>query len=91
MLVRQSDTPNANNSSADRESPRKARRKKRVAGGRQSDRLTGKTDDTCAVKADNTRNATRPSKTDDTCVVKADNTRNATRPTLSTKIPNARS
>ena len=60
MLVRQSDRPNANNSSAGRESPRKERRTKRVAGGRQSDRLTGKADDTCAVKADNTRNASRP-------------------------------
>ena len=39
---------------------KKKKRKKRAAGGRQSDRLIGKTDDTCAVKADNTRNATRP-------------------------------
>ena len=48
-----------NNRSVGRE-PQKERRKKRVAGGRQSDRLTVKADDTCAVKADNTRNAAHP-------------------------------
>ena len=55
MLVRNGDRPNTNNSKR----PQKERKKKRVAGGGQIDRLTGKTDDTCAVKADNTQNATR--------------------------------